>query len=242
MNQIKQMTRREATFRTAPIVMRDLRGSMSTGRTIVGLLPYNSRSVDMGFVEIITPGAFQKTLREGADVKALFAHDAARPLGRVKNGTLKLRDTPQGLECTAILPKTIYADDLLALIREDYVTTMSFGFNNAKTREEYENGRAVTYLLEVDLIEVSFGVVFPAYLETDSEVRKGGDAFIRYLSTLSTAEIVKLHRAAVKQEGDPETMEFLKELNAAAQKMNLESRGIKTWDPPLQSIHTGGNE
>ena len=54
-------------------------------KKIVGIIPYNVRSVDMGFIEVITPTAFDRTIQDGADVKALVAHDTAKILGRVKN-------------------------------------------------------------------------------------------------------------------------------------------------------------
>ena len=47
----------------------------SEPRKLVGLIPYNKPSVDIGFIEIITPTAFDKTLSDRADVKALVSHD-----------------------------------------------------------------------------------------------------------------------------------------------------------------------
>lgn len=142
------------------------------GRTIVGLIPYNSRSVDMGFTEVITPTAFNKTLSDGSDVKALYAHDSAKPLGRVKNGTLRLRSEASGLVCECDLPDTSYAEDVYKLIRDGYVQTMSFGFYPVKERIEKEGDANICYLDEVRLLEVSFAVVFPAYEATTSQARE----------------------------------------------------------------------
>lgn len=150
----------------------EIREAEDGKQTLVGLIPYNSRSADMGFVEIITDTAFSKTLADGADVKALYAHDSTKPLGRVKNGTLRLRSEPNGLVCECDLPDTSYARDVYALIRDGYVTTMSFGFYPVKERIEKEGDRDVCYLLEVRLSEVSFAVVFPAYEATDSQARE----------------------------------------------------------------------
>lgn len=149
----------------------ELREDDDGKKTIVGLIPYNSRSVDMGFTEIITESAFNKTLADGSDVKALYAHDSAKPLGRVKNGTLRLRSEPQGLICECDLPDTSYAKDAYALIRDGYVTTMSFGFYPVKERIEKDGDKELCYLEEVRLLEVSFAVVFPAYEATNSEAR-----------------------------------------------------------------------
>lgn len=149
----------------------ELREAEDGKRTIVGLIPYNSRSVDMGFTEVITDTAFAKTIADGSDVKALYAHDHAKPLGRVKNGTLRLRSESGGLVCECDLPDTTYAKDAYNLIRDGYVTTMSFGFYPIKERIEKDGDDDVVYLQEVRLLEVSFAVVFPAYEATESKAR-----------------------------------------------------------------------
>lgn len=138
---------------------------------LVGLIPYNKRSEFMGFYEYITPTAFNKTLSDGADVKALWDHDSAKVLGRVKNGSLILRSEEEGLYCEAILPDTSYAKDAYNLIKDDYVQTMSFGFVPIQERVEIEEGREARYLTETKLVEISFGVPFPAYESTDSVAR-----------------------------------------------------------------------
>jgi phage head maturation protease len=55
-------------------------------KRITGLIPYDSRSVDLGgFVEEIKPGAFARSMREGDQV-ALWSHDTSRPLGATQQG------------------------------------------------------------------------------------------------------------------------------------------------------------
>src|SRR4051812_26273305 len=52
---------------------------------------FNRRSQDLGgFVEEVSPEAVQRTLREGADVFALFNHDWNCVLGRTSAGTTRL--------------------------------------------------------------------------------------------------------------------------------------------------------
>jgi len=138
---------------------------------LIGLIPYNKRSEYLGFYEYITPTAFNKTLSDGADVKALWDHDSAKVLGRVKNGSLILRSQDDGLYCETILPDTTYARDAYNLIKDDYVQTMSFGFTPIQERVEIEDGIEVRYLTETKLSEISFGVPFPAYESTDSVAR-----------------------------------------------------------------------
>lgn len=221
----KPIVRRGVLLRTTPLAVREGTSSISgkKRRELVGLIPYNSKSVDLGgFQEIVTPSAFLETLRQGIDVKALFAHDVARPLGRVKNGSLRLRNTPEGLECIAILPDTSYAADLYELVKRGDVNTMSFGFNQAKTKEKTEGGKTVSYLLSVNLLEVSFGVVFPAYEATSTSARIDPGALPRYLSSLETAELVRLHEAFSKpsslKPSDADTRKFLEGLLAATKR------------------------
>ena len=144
-------------------------------RVIDGLIPYNSRSEWMGFYEYITPTAFNKTLADGADVRAFMNHDTSKLLGRVKNGSLRLRSEEDGLHIECDLPKTTYAEDVYNLIRGGYNNGLSFGFTTIQDKWEQreEDGRMVDVcqLIEVRLYEVSFCVSFPAYEATDSEAR-----------------------------------------------------------------------
>ena len=209
-------------------------------RTIIGLIPYNVRSVDMGFVEVITPTAFERTLQDRADVKAMFAHDDTKILGRVKNGTLRLASTEAGLSCECDLPDTSYARDVYELIKRGDVTTMSFGFYPIPGRTESisEGGMRVDYLREVKLTEVSFAVVFPAYDATTSEVREvhgiNIDAIAEILgkNELSTedrstlANVSKTIMALIEPRGIPDSApaessapaDFLTSLLAASNK------------------------
>ena len=144
---------------------------------IVGLLPYNQMSVDLsggyGYFEVITPTAFNKSLADRADVKALVAHDSAKILGRVANGMFILESIPEGLRCDIAIGNQSYALDLYESVKRGDVTTMSFGFYIDQEDVSYDEGQKteVHYLRSVALLEVSFGVVFPAYPQTDSEAR-----------------------------------------------------------------------
>src|SRR6185437_15993750 len=65
---------------------------------------FNSESKNLGaFRERIKPGAFTRSLNEGADVKALVNHDPSQLLGRTKNGTLKLEQDDRGLKFRVVL-------------------------------------------------------------------------------------------------------------------------------------------
>lgn len=164
------------------IIKRDLKVSeiqvreLEDGKRVIeGLIPYNQRSEWMGFYEYITPTAFNKTIADGADVRAFWNHDTTKLLGRVKNGSLRLRSDETGLHIECDLPETSYAEDVYNLIRGGYNTGMSFGFTTIRdkwdTSEEDGKMVSVCHLIEVRLYEVSFCVSFPAYEGTKSEAR-----------------------------------------------------------------------
>src|SRR3990167_7698514 len=67
--------------------------------TIGMFVPFGRRSVELwGFVEIIEPSAFTKTLQErGGDIVSVWNHDPNWVLGRQSNKTLALREADDGL-------------------------------------------------------------------------------------------------------------------------------------------------
>jgi len=141
-------------------------------KTIEGLIPYDSKSVPMwGITEIIDRTAFNKTLKDKSEVRALLNHDDSKILGNTISDTLTLKNTSEGLICRCDLPNTTYANDLYEVIERGDVKTMSFGFTPIKWLED-DKGKLRT-LKEVQLHEVSFGVTFPAYPETNTQILRG---------------------------------------------------------------------
>jgi HK97 family phage prohead protease len=156
--------KRSLSFTNLSIRSSDTEGK----RTIEGIIPYNSKSVPIwGTIEIIDETAFNKTLSDKSEVRALWNHNDSYILGSTKSGTLELENTDDGLICRCELPNTSYANDLYEIVNRGDVRTMSFGFMPIKW-EDSNNGK-LRVLKEVKLEEVSFGVVFPAYPETDSQ-------------------------------------------------------------------------
>lgn len=150
----------------------EIREDEGKPKKIIGLIPYNKPSVDMGFTEIISPSAFTKTLNDKSDVIALFNHDSSQVLGRVSKNTLILSSSNEGLVCECILnPKVTHAMNLYYEIERGDVTTMSFGFEILQEDVERTSDGEVHTLKEVRLIEVSYGVANPAYPDTTSEAR-----------------------------------------------------------------------
>lgn len=90
------------------------------------------------FEERFARGAFDKSLREHPDVAALWAHDPSRPLGRVGNGSLKLRSNSIGLwfELTPNVNAPL-GQEAVATIGAGTVNEVSIGF--APEIEEWDD-------------------------------------------------------------------------------------------------------
>ncbi len=122
---------------------------------LTGIIPYNTRSLDLGgFTEVITPTAFNKTISDKKNVRALLDHKKEKVLGDIKSGTLVLESRSDGLVCTVEVPNTTYASDAFELMSRGIGSAMSFGFYPVKTTSEKET--RTKYLNEVKLEEVSF--------------------------------------------------------------------------------------
>lgn len=128
------------------------------------------------FRELIKPGAFKRTLAEGADVRCLFNHDSDKVLGRSTAKTLELKEDEKGLYFQCELPDTQLARDLHALIKRGDVNECSFGFYVVEQEWKEKKDGDVTIetrtLIDVDLIDVS-PVTFPAYPQTSVTSREG---------------------------------------------------------------------
>ena len=130
------------------------------------------------FREYVAPGAFTKTLKDGADVRALLNHDPNFVLGRTKAGTLTLREDAKGLWYSVTPPDTQWARDLVAVMRRGDIDQSSFTFRTVKDRwgvGKTDDGNEIDerWLLEAQLFDVS-PVTYPAYEGTSVGLRGGG--------------------------------------------------------------------
>ena len=136
--------------------------------------PFNSRSVNLGgFVEVIAPGAFARTLRQ-ADQFAVHHHDFANLLGSTRSRTLTLSEETQGLRFTLNLPDTGLGRDVHALVKRGDLAHMSFSFlipqASGETWRELGDGTLERTLLDIDLFEIST-VAAPAYRDSKVSAR-----------------------------------------------------------------------
>lgn len=155
----------------------DLEEREDGSKHIVGLLPYNSRSLPIGtrngeFVEEIDPGAFVRTLSE-RDQVALWSHDTSRPLGRKSRGTLQLVNNKEHLAIDITVPDNSWGHDAVVSVQRGDVQGMSFTFDvlpETGDRWSMDGDTVVRRLLDAELYEVS-PVAFPAYPASKSEAR-----------------------------------------------------------------------
>jgi HK97 family phage prohead protease len=142
------------------------------GRKIVGYAAkFMTRSQDLGgFVVQIEPSAFQRSLDENADVRALIDHNSSLILGRTLSGTLKLSTDSTGLLVEITPPDTSYSRDLMVSLERGDITQMSFAFVTKKDNWEKDGAVNLRTLLDVDLHDVS-AVTYPAYLDTEVGLR-----------------------------------------------------------------------
>jgi HK97 family phage prohead protease len=140
------------------------------GMTFVGYAAkFNSPSEDLGgFIEIIEPGAFSRSLRSRNDVKLLVNHDSGRVLASTRSGTMKVYEDEIGLRVEAQLPNTTDGRDMRELLSKKILDKMSFGF--AVLKDSWNNEMTERRLKSVRLFETSI-VSWPAYQATEAGVR-----------------------------------------------------------------------
>jgi HK97 family phage prohead protease len=158
---------------TEPIEFRaEGKSLVATGYAAV----FNKRSANLGgFVEVVNPVAFNKTVKE-ADVVALRDHDPGKLLGRVSAGTLRLEVDDQGLRYEIDLPDTNEGRDTAVLLQRGDLAGSSFGFRVIEDSwSETDDGFPLRSLDSVALRDVG-PVTFPAYSDTRSALRSLAEA------------------------------------------------------------------
>jgi len=170
-------------------------------RTVEGYASvFNSMSEDLGFREVILPGAFSDVLDN--DVRALYNHDSNYLLARTTSGTLELKEDDKGLYYRFEMPNTSYGNDMLELFRRGDLTQSSFGFTVEKDNWRMEDGQQVRYIERVgSLFDVS-PVVYPAYSQASSGLRSAepkGEGEAEEARETPTEELnYNLHNALIK--------------------------------------------
>lgn len=124
-----------------------------------------------GFVEMVDPAAFNKSLADAGPVMARGNHDDAYLLGTTWAGTLQLEVDGTGLLYTVDLPDTTAGRDYKALAARGDVKWSSFAFRTLE--DEWgmtDQGFPLRVLRSVQLVDVA-PVNSPAYLDTTVALR-----------------------------------------------------------------------
>jgi len=125
------------------------------------------------FLEEVAAGAFDKSL-QSKNQKALWNHDASKPLGSVSAGTLRFNFDMLGLNYDIDMPNNSFGNDAYESIQRRDVDGSSFGFmcvNDVWSKVQYE-GKEVykRSIVEANLFEVS-PCTFPAYESSEMSCR-----------------------------------------------------------------------
>jgi len=142
--------------------------------TVIGRGGSNLRS----FKEVLLKGAFRNAVAEKQDTKFLINHDVNRLMGSVASGTLRLRDTDEGLAFEADLPDSDDGRNAYASIQRGDMRECSFGFDTARGDDEWEmtdddeRGKmALRKIRNVSRLSDVSAVTYPAYSGTNVNAR-----------------------------------------------------------------------
>jgi HK97 family phage prohead protease len=161
---------RETRTLTIPLELRAA-GEGESGRTATGYATvFRARTDVCGcWTEEFLPGAFANSLQQ-RDVLAVHSHDTGRVVGRMKAGTLSLREDDKGLWFENPLPDTTDGRDLAVQIGRGDIAGMSFAFRSRK--EEWDETVTPPHriVMEADLFEITY-TAMPQYPETEVGLR-----------------------------------------------------------------------
>jgi HK97 family phage prohead protease len=144
-------------------------GDAKSPRLVGYAAVFDAPSLDLGgFIEIVKPGAFGRTLRSNtADPLALVQHKPDLVLGRRSAGTLRLHEDAKGLAFEIDVPDTTAARDLLVSVERGDIKGASFAFVVPAGGDKWHmrGDQAVRELHDVSLHEITI-TAQPAYPDT----------------------------------------------------------------------------
>ena len=159
-----------------------------------------------GFVEKIDSRAFNKSLGDGEDVRALFNHDPNMLLGRVGAGTLRMVADSHGLLYEVDLPDTPTGVEVAKLLERGDLAGSSFGFRAiSDSWGETEDGYPLRTLENLSMRDVG-PVTFPAYTDSDAALRSLAEA--RSIDIVDVAAAAKRNELAEIISEEPHAVEL----------------------------------
>jgi len=192
------------------------------GNRLVGVIPYNVESRDLGgWRERIAPGAL--TDADLGELVAVVEHDVTRLLGRTAAGTLRVEDRSDGLHWECDLPPTTLGSDVREMVRRGDLAACSWRMVVARDAWEGETRtvEAIGELLDVSL------VTRPAYPAAATELRaRGGHG--RAVPTDNTED----EEAPVPETDNPTTTDT----DAAAREVEDRAAETATTERPAAGL------
>jgi HK97 family phage major capsid protein/HK97 family phage prohead protease len=145
------------------------------GRKLTGYAAlYNTDSEDMGFIEQLAPGVFDRSIADNDEVLALVEHDPQKLLGRLSSGTLRINSDKRGLGFEIDMPDTTLGRDTIEQVKRGDLSQMSFSFSlyddNSETHSRNADGKRTRRINRARLHSIDV-VAQPAYKATAVAVR-----------------------------------------------------------------------
>lgn len=144
----------------------EVEGSRVTGHAAI----FGQFAKVNGHFETVAPGAFDRAIAEGHDVRFTLGHDQNKVLARSSSGTLKLSTDKVGLRFEAELPDTTLGKDVVTSIRRGDLKDLSFAFVPTADSWETRDGKQINVIEDLDLHDIAL-VGLPAYKGTDISLR-----------------------------------------------------------------------
>lgn len=177
------MNNREIRFFAGKVEPRDVTPEQKSAGyigAIDGFIPYGSESRELRdtrgrkFVEVLSSGVFTRSLAEESQIVfADVGHSDAQTFAR-SGVNLEIRETPEGVSYTALIPDTTVGRDLKENVRIGIIDGTSFEFEvrSDPTAETWEkrDGTAVRTIKDAILHRVN-PVTQPAYPESTLSAR-----------------------------------------------------------------------
>ena len=150
--------------------------------------------VDQG-MDVVSPGAFRRTLDTARKVKMLWQHDMSQPIGVFD----EIREDDRGLFVKGRIAKEVQQGrEAMALMRMGAIDSMSIGF---RTKEATAEGNgSVRRLDEIELFEISL-VTMPMLPDAMITAIKSIRTIRDFEGTLRDAGFSKREAKAIAAEG-----------------------------------------
>jgi HK97 family phage prohead protease len=147
---------------------------------------YGQPSLPLPFTERIAPGAFTRSLKSRAEIRAYVNHDDTLLLGSRRAGTLRIDDRADGGWVEIDLPDTTWGRDIRTLVERGDIGAkgnggMSFGFSTV--RDKWNDDGTERTLVEAKLWEVSVVTGTSAYMSSTASMVRNINKLAQRTST-----------------------------------------------------------